>query len=83
MTIRTFGALACGAALVLAMQTDLAQAQKTTTQATTINGSKSNNYKQGQPGGSGPAQATTIKGSKSNGQSFKPGQPGGSGPATR
>jgi len=68
MTIHAFGALLCGAVLVLVTQTDLAQAQKTppTPNVINLNSSRSNIYRMGGGGGKGTARATTVKSSKSN-----------------
>ena len=82
MTIRAFGALLCGAVLVLATQTDLAQAQSAS-QATTVKSSKSNQSERmgGGKGAGSAAKATTVKSSKSNTSDRLGSTKGSSGPA--
>lgn len=67
MTIRLFGALLCGAALLLATQTDLAQGQSRATNQALGGNFKSKNVKPlAERGSPGKARATTVKSSKSN-----------------
>ena len=85
MTIRRFSALLCGAALVLVVQTDFAQAQKTPPKPdiTSLNSSRSNLYRTGAGAGKGnAAKATTVKSSKSN-TSDRMGGGGGKGTAAK
>jgi hypothetical protein len=86
MKIRLFGALLCGAALMLATQTDLAQAEKTRR----IGGPTGDSAGTGIPDvvGSlktkGPKkQATTVKSSKSNTSDRMGGGGGGKGSAAK